>query len=232
MKNYRRSLLYILFSIMLIFVSSGGCKKESSPEVENINIETYQPDLQRLRHHFNEIPRRTGTSTADSAVLIDGNDNKLFLVSDSNGELNIIATYDISPSKYGYGSARGSNQTPWGVHEIAGKYGEDQPAGMCFYDRKPTGEIATIYTDTTDIEDDPVTSRIIWLKGLEDINRTSYWRFIYIHGTNEEGLIGTPQSKGCIRMRNRDIIEFFDTIDTGMYVNIIRPENDTDSEEE
>ncbi|MDZ7797432.1 MAG: L,D-transpeptidase [Candidatus Marinimicrobia bacterium] len=228
MKNYRRSLVYILFSVMLIVLSFGSCKKDPSPEADK----AYQPNLQRLRRHFNEIPRRAGTATVDSAVLIDGNDNKLFLVSDSNGELTIIAAYDISPSKYGYGSARGSNQTPRGVHEIAGKYGAGQPSGMCFYDRKPTGEIATIYTDTTDVEDDPVTSRILWLKGLEDINRTSYWRFIYIHGTNEEGLIGTPQSKGCIRMRNSDIIEFFDTIDTGMYVNIIRPENDTDSEEE
>jgi hypothetical protein len=114
---------------------------------------------------------------------------------------------------------------------IDSKYGAGQPLGMCFYDRRPTGEIATIYTDTTNVKEDPVTSRIIWLKGLEDINHTSYWRFVYIHGTHEEGLLGTPQSKGCIRMSNKDVIELFGLVDAGTYVNIIRPENDGNMEE-
>ena len=38
-------------------------------------------------------------------------------------------------------------------------------------------------------------------------------RFIYIHGTAEEGLIGKPASDGCIRMYNDDVIELFDLVD-------------------
>ena len=35
----------------------------------------------------------------------------------------------------------------------------------------------------------------------------SYNRYIYIHGTPEEGFLGQPASHGCIRMKNTDVIE-------------------------
>ena len=52
-----------------------------------------------------------------------------------------------------------------------------------------------------DIPEDVITSRILWLDGLEDgVNKggdvDSKERFIYIHGTAEEGLIGKPASIG------------------------------------
>ncbi|MCK5091314.1 MAG: L,D-transpeptidase, partial [Gammaproteobacteria bacterium] len=47
-------------------------------------------------------------------------------------------------------------------------------------------------------------------------------RYIYIHGTAEEGRIGRPASQGCIRMRNADVIELFDLLDVGTLVNIIK----------
>ena len=37
-------------------------------------------------------------------------------------------------------------------------------------------------------------------------------RYIYIHGTNQEHLLGQPVSHGCIRMANRDVAELFDAI--------------------
>lgn len=206
--------------LLLLLIGFGACKAGNKDEIPAIS---YQPDIERLQLHYSGI-QDFGSAAADTLILIDGNDNKLFLVVPESGKLRILRAYDISASRYGYGAARGSNQTPGGLHTIAGKYGEDQPAGMCFYDRRPTGEIATIYTDSTDVEEDPVTSRILWLQGLEERNRTSYWRFIYIHGTHEEGLIGTPQSKGCIRMRNADIIELFDMVRIGFYVYIIEPD--------
>jgi len=231
MKQIYRSSIYVLAGLALVLLLLNACKKETADTSADPGPPAYRPDMQRLETAFDRISTVSGNAP-DSALLIDGNDNKLFFVRKDGENLHIAAAYDISPSKYGYGAARGSNQTPWGVHRIAGKYGEGQPAGMCFFDRRPTGEIAVVYKDTTDLEEDPVTSRIIWLEGREDINRTSYWRFIYIHGTNEEGLIGTPQSKGCIRMKNDDVIELFTMTDTGMYVNIIRPEDKTNTEEE
>jgi hypothetical protein len=49
-------------------------------------------------------------------------------------------------------------------------------------------------------------TRILWLRGLEAQNVNAFSRDIYIHGTPEERLIGTPASYGCIRMRSSDII--------------------------
>jgi lipoprotein-anchoring transpeptidase ErfK/SrfK len=76
-----------------------------------------------------------------------------------------------------------------------------------------------------DTEDDYVTSRIIWLDGEEDgLNKggnvDSYKRYIYIHGTHEEGLIGTKASHGCIRMFNYDVIELFNLVNIGTKVLI------------
>lgn len=62
---------------------------------------------------------------------------------------------------------------------------------------------------------DPITSRILWLEGLEPgINQgegcDTYRRFIYIHGTMDEASVGgPPSSHGCIRMRNDDVIDLF-----------------------
>lgn len=123
-------------------------------------------DEARLSAAVEEIKNVTGVTDLDTVIVIDGNDNMLYLISAAEW-LNVIGEYTISASKYGYGYERGSNQTPWGVHVIDSKYGAGQPSGMCFYDRRPTGEIATIYTDTTNVKEDPVTSRIIWLRDLK-----------------------------------------------------------------
>ena len=70
-----------------------------------------------------------------------------------------------------------------------------------------------------------VQSRIIWLDGLENgINKgegvDSYSRYIYIHGTPEEWLLGEKASKGCIRMSNKDVIELFNLVEEGIPVTI------------
>lgn len=232
--TFFRHLVSLSVSLLILFTFS-SCKKntdESKTEAPTMVIEkVYKPNMERLVSAVEEIKIVTDVTELDTVILIDGYDNKLFLVSVKKG-LEILNDYFISASKYGYGADRGSNQTPWGVHVIDSKYGDGAPEGMCFYDRRPTGEVATIFTDTTNIEEDPVTSRIIWLKGLEEINHTSYWRFIYIHGTHEEGLLGTPQSKGCIRMSNKDVIELFALVNAGTYVNIIQPEAVGITEEE
>ena len=224
-----------LFITLLLFFAIHACKSaknEAQLPVENYKPirPVYVPNIPRLQNAIEEVKALAEKNDIDTLILIDGNDNKLFLVS-ALPSIRILKEYKISASKYGYGSERGSNKTPWGVHVIDSKYGHNAPSGMCFYDRKPTGEIATIYNDTTNVDKDPVTSRIIWLKGLEEINRTSYWRFVYIHGTHEEGLLGTPQSHGCIRLSNQDVIELFELVEAGTYVNIIRPLKDGSSEE-
>ena len=59
------------------------------------------------------------------------------------------------------------------------------------------------------------------IDGEEDHNKTSKDRYIYIHGTNREDLIGTPASAGCVCLRNADVIQLYDLIPIGTRVEII-----------
>ena len=123
-------------------------------------------------------------------------------------------SYSVSTAKNGMGNRVDSFMTPLGIHRIRQKIGGGQPKGMIFEARQATGRIA----DDLDIRDkDEITSRILWLDGLEeDVNRNgdcdSFARYIYIHGTSDEKRIGEPVSAGCIRMRNNDAIELFDQV--------------------
>jgi lipoprotein-anchoring transpeptidase ErfK/SrfK len=86
-------------------------------------------------------------------------------------------------------------------------------------------QVAEIVHERHNNENDYVTSRILWLDGLEEGhnkggNVDSFKRYIYIHGTHEEGLIGEKASHGCIRMFNNDVIELFSYIPEETEVNI------------
>ena len=110
-----------------------------------------------------------------------------------------------------------SFQTPLGEHIVAEKIGENLPLGAVLKGRKWTKEVIVPIKDVIDIPEDVITSRILWLDGVEQgINKggdvDSKERFIYIHGTAEEGLIGKPASLGCIRMKNKDVIKLFNRV--------------------
>lgn len=149
-------------------------------------------------------------NTVGKAIVVDLSSQLLCLFEDDSQ----TAVYPISSSKFGIGNKKNSNKTPLGVHAVQNMIGKDAPLGTIFRARGNTKKIAKIYTEPVDVKQDLVTTRIIWLKGLEpDINSgegiDSYKRYIYIHGTPEEGLIGQPASHGCIRMKNADVIELF-----------------------
>ena len=140
---------------------------------------------------------------------------------------NIVEEYSVSTSVYGTGSEENSYKTPLGKHVIAEKIGDELPFGAVLKGRKWTGAIANIIKEPVDTEFDIVTSRILWLKGLEEgLNLgpgvDSMTRYIYIHGTAEEGLIGNPASDGCVRMYNRDVISLYNKVDTNTQVWILR----------
>jgi hypothetical protein len=104
-------------------------------------------------------------------------------------------------------------------------FGKEAKLNTIFTSRINTQRSAVIIDQFMDTEDDYVTSRIIWLDGEEDgLNKggnvDSYKRYIYIHGTHEEGLIGTKASHGCIRMFNYDVIELFNLVNIGTKVLI------------
>lgn len=136
----------------------------------------------------------------------------------------VLKIYSVSTSKFGIGSAAGSNKTPLGAHKIARMIGDKEPIYTIFRDRKRAGVLKEPNMGDTTIGD-TITSRILWLEGMEPGRNKgkgmdSYARFIYIHGTADEGLIGRPASHGCVRMRNADVIELFGRVETGTLVNI------------
>ena len=132
----------------------------------------------------------------------------------------IVKSFPVSTALRGTGCQQDSLQTPTGLHEICEMIGDDEPVGMVFKGRQPTGELAAIEKGDVDTGQDIITSRILWLNGLEPgINQgqgvDTRDRYIYIHGTNEEGRIGQPVSHGCIRMKNSDVIALFERVHVG-----------------
>lgn len=134
---------------------------------------------------------------------------------DLNEGEKTIQSFPVSTSAYGAGNEPGSMKTPLGRCCISEKIGDGAPPGAVFKSREPTGEIGS-----EEHPDDLVQTRILWLQGLEDHNANTYERYIYIHGTNHESMIGEQASHGCIRMRNEDIIRLFELVEPGTEVFI------------
>ena len=142
--------------------------------------------------------------SARTKIDISIRDQRLTLTRD--GE--VVRSYPVSSSRFGIGAEEGSMKTPLGKFRIAEKVGHDAAPGTIFKARVPLGP-----NDPLPDTEDFVTTRILWLDGLDAENANTRDRFIYIHGTKHEGKIGTPDSHGCIRMRNADVIELFQLVD-------------------
>jgi L,D-transpeptidase YbiS len=126
-----------------------------------------------------------------------------------------LASYPVSTSRFGLGSKEGSFKTPTGRFRITEKIGEGMPLGTVFKSRRPVKA-----TKKALREEDLVMTRILWLDGLERRNANTHDRYIYIHGTNHEEKIGRPDSHGCIRMKNGDLVELFERVAEGTPVEI------------
>jgi L,D-transpeptidase YbiS len=128
--------------------------------------------------------------------------------------------YPVSTSKLGIGQQKGSNKTPLGWHQIKAKIGAGAAENTVFVGRRPTGEIYNGELASQYPERDWILTRILWLGGCE-IGRNRFGdvdtmqRYIYIHGTPDTEPMGIPESHGCIRMRNSDVIALFDELDPG-----------------
>ena len=154
-------------------------------------------------------------------IIVDISEQRLYVLANDI----VLESFPISSSKFGEGSAENSFKTPLGMHTIREKIGADAPLNTIFVARINTEKKAEIIHTMEDSDNDFVTSRILWLDGQEQgINRgegvDSYDRYIYIHGTHEEGLIGIKASHGCIRMFNNDVIELYDMVNKGTKVYI------------
>lgn len=134
------------------------------------------------------------------------------------GEL--VKSYVVSTSKRPPSNIKHSLGTPRGLHEIAERIGAGQPPGVVFKARVPTGRHFAEVLQREPDNDNLITSRILWLRGLEPgVNRggdvDTYERYVYIHGTNHDDRIGEPLSSGCVLMRNLDIVELYEEVRAG-----------------
>jgi lipoprotein-anchoring transpeptidase ErfK/SrfK len=146
-------------------------------------------------------------------IVISTRDQKLAIL--NHGTL--LATYPVSTSKFGLGDSVRSSRTPLGEMVVAKKIGDNAPLGAVFKDRVRTGEIVA----PNSLGRDPIVTRILWLRGREVQNANAFGRYIYIHGTPEERLIGMPASYGCIRMRSVDVVQLYNIVGVGAAVTIV-----------
>lgn len=149
--------------------------------------------------------------TAQQLTLLDGD--------------KTLKQYAISTAKNGPGEKMDSECTPRGEHRVAEKIGGECVMNSVLVGRMPTGEIYGPALREQHPGRDWILTRILWLSGTEEgknkgANVDSYDRYIYIHGSPDDVAMGQPGSRGCVRMRNVDVIELFDLITVGTNVEI------------
>ena len=154
-----------------------------------------------------------GEAEVKNEVIISVREQKLMLL--QNGAR--VKTYPISTSKFGVGDGLGKMTTPLGAMAVAQKIGDHAPTGAVFHNRRFTGEILKPNAPGRD----PITTRIIWLRGLEASTAHAFSRCIYIHGTPEEKKIGRPASYGCIRMKAKDVAALYTQLPIGSVVQVV-----------
>lgn len=128
----------------------------------------------------------------------------------------ILESFQVSTAANGLGCEENSFCTPLGRLRVVQKVGEGEPLGAVFRSRIPTGELWK--REEGFIADDLVTTRILWLEGMEARNANTRNRLIYLHGTNHEDKLGSPVSHGCIRFSNKDILKVYELLEVGCEV--------------
>lgn len=217
--------------ISVIAFNGGGAMAEQPQAFPQAHVMAHNPQYpghgspgNRFVPVMVDLQKRFPAYSTHKILLVDTTIQKMYMLVDGRA----VAEWPVSTAEKGVGGRKGSDQTPLGVHRIAEKIGEGAVLGSIFKARRNTGQRVKILTAPgADSPADYVTSRILWLDGLEPgLNKggdvDSRERYIYIHGTGEEGRIGTPASHGCIRMRNRDVIDLFNQVDVNTLVVISR----------
>ena len=171
-------------------------------------------------------------NAADQHIVISILDQLLFLYAENT----IVKRYPIATAKNGISQQEGSECTPLGRHQIVEKIGVDAAENAVFIGRQWNGELYTENLAYENPERDWILTRILWLGGLENGFNSGYLehkkalkqitkqphkpaiscdtkkRYIYIHGCPDSHAMQIPSSHGCIKMRNNDIIELFDSV--------------------
>ncbi|MBF0623752.1 MAG: L,D-transpeptidase [Magnetococcales bacterium] len=163
--------------------------------------------------------RGAGWNGSDPALVVLGARQRLYCLQDDW----ITGQWPVSTGAAGFGCQADSGCTPTGLHRIGACIGAGAQAGTVFKSRRPTGQIVA---DTESPVGDFITTRILWLEGLEEGHNRGPGvdtrdRYIYIHGTPHAQNLGQPVSAGCIRMSDSDVQVLFDRVAVGTLVLIL-----------
>jgi UDP-N-acetylmuramate--alanine ligase len=182
----------------------------SGPEAASRALALARAALTRPRAPFRELPSRL--------LLVDVERQRLTLLEDGRP----VADYLVSTASAGIGAEDGSLRTPPGWHRIHARIGAGEPSGAVFESHVATGQVWRGEPRAEDL----ILTRVLTLEGFEeDVNRgpgrDSLERYIYIHGTNHEDALGRPDSHGCVRMANADVVDLFERVAEGDAVIIL-----------
>jgi len=175
-----------------------------------------------LKKEVTERLKGLGLPPAEHCIVVSVDQQKLWHFHGAD-----CHRYVVSTARAGVGCVQDSQQTPTGLHQVSEKIGAGAAPGMVFKARQPTGVLASAWPTP---EDNLITSRILWLDGLEpghnqgsdaegrvvDTKR----RFVYIHGTNQADKLGRPNSHGCVLLSDADVIRLFEAVPAGTKVLI------------
>lgn len=217
----KKIILLSLSIILLINTELMAAPKEANPRKV---VKTTTKDSQSKQiSGWRRAAEKRGMSSDGYLALIMTNTQRMIILPPDGKPTEYI----ISTSKFGLGSIENSNKTPLGWHRVNERIGHGRPVGAVFSSRIFTGKVIPRSELNRAASEDMVLTRIMWLEGLEP-NRNSgkgidsHQRCIYIHGTNQEQLLGQPASHGCIRMANDDVIELFElTMNSDFYCVIL-----------
>jgi len=164
-----------------------------------------------------------GHPSAEYCIVVSIEQQKLWFFGPS-----VRCSWPVSTARAGTGQREGSNRTPLGMHRVMEKIGDGARKGAVFRARVDTGEV---WTDRPDSPDNLITTRILWLDGLEDgFNRgvdaqggvvDTRRRYVYIHGTNQTASLGRPNSHGCVLLSDDDVLELYGLTPPGTPVLIL-----------
>ncbi|MBF0296083.1 MAG: L,D-transpeptidase [Magnetococcales bacterium] len=167
--------------------------------------------------------RLAGWDGLQPAIVVLGAKQRLYLLGAKPDGGKIRRNWPVSTGRAGFGNQQDSGRTPTGLHRVSATIGTDAPPGAVFKSRQPTGHIVV---KSSDPNADFITTRILWLEGLEPgINQgpgiDTRERYIYIHGTPHTDHLGTPASAGCIRMRAKHVIKLYRLVQPGTLTLIL-----------
>jgi L,D-transpeptidase catalytic domain len=171
---------------------------------------------------WRKVDRRFPARADAELIVVDLHTETLYLLRRGR----IAADWPVSTSRLGIDQRADSDGTPIGVFRVARKLGTGLPPGAVLRDQAPTGRtVAPVRRPDDPAASHWITTRILWLSGQqpgwnEGGDDDTYLRHIYIHGTANLGMLGTPASAGCVQMAPRAVITLYRAVPVGTPVLI------------